>query len=410
MLKSIFTDQERMKLANDVSLFVLDNSGIVFNETAQEIYELNATATFIWCRLEEGESRPNLERDLADTFGFEYQEAKQYVDEAQSQWQALGFFDHPQPQETVNNAPGEVSPPKTERRLIAGVPVSLRRYEIAQQSCRLTLFAPELESWVYPVLSHLEVPDPGNLANVIDIAVLKDGHRYIVAENGQALFRCKGPHEVTPYTQHLVFNRSLRKAGYDVAFHAAGVSDGERALLLPGSAGSGKTSLTAALLHAGYQYLSDDVVFLRKGKPDLEGLPYSLGIKEGSALSHLSSLFPEIGNCRVHRRGDGQNLRYLAPPYGALPSRSKLGVTAAWIVFPSLDAQADTSLRELNRCDALRRLLRTCTLSRPLSRAQVGNLVSLVRNTETYELPMASLRIAVQSLNDLWGRSKNDHG
>ena len=58
------------RFSGDVSLFVLDDSGVVFNEAAQEIYQLNTTATFIWCQIEEGLTPPQLATALSETFGF----------------------------------------------------------------------------------------------------------------------------------------------------------------------------------------------------------------------------------------------------------------------------------------------------------------------------------------------------
>ena len=58
------------RFSGDVSLFLLDDSGVVFNEAAQEIYQLNTTATFIWCQIEEGLGQTQLATALSKTFGF----------------------------------------------------------------------------------------------------------------------------------------------------------------------------------------------------------------------------------------------------------------------------------------------------------------------------------------------------
>ena len=58
------------RFSGDVSLFVLDDFGLVFSETKQELYELNTTATFIWCQIEEGLTPPQLATALSETFGF----------------------------------------------------------------------------------------------------------------------------------------------------------------------------------------------------------------------------------------------------------------------------------------------------------------------------------------------------
>ena len=58
------------RFSGDVNLFLLDDFGLVFSETKQELYELNTTATFIWCQIEEGLTPPQLATALSETFGF----------------------------------------------------------------------------------------------------------------------------------------------------------------------------------------------------------------------------------------------------------------------------------------------------------------------------------------------------
>ena len=49
------------------------------------------------------------------------------------------------------------------------------------------------------------------------------------------------------------------------AVHAAAIARGDRVLLLPGSSGAGKTTLCAALLAHGYDFLGDNYVLLHRG-------------------------------------------------------------------------------------------------------------------------------------------------
>ena len=81
------------RFSGDVSLFLLDDSGVVFNEAAQEIYQLNTTATFIWCQIEEGLRPAQLTTALSDTFGFSPEDADRHVREALIDWQSHGFLE-----------------------------------------------------------------------------------------------------------------------------------------------------------------------------------------------------------------------------------------------------------------------------------------------------------------------------
>ena len=78
------------------------------------------------------------------------------------------------------------------------------------------------------------------------------------------------------------------------------------------------------------------------------------------------------------------------------------GARAAWLVFPRYEAGTGTRLGELTRAEALRRLLKTCTLATPLTRQQVETFIVWLRSVECLELPMSSLDAATDLLRDLW--------
>ena len=84
--------RQSLALSKDVCLFILDDVGIVFSEANQEIYELNTTATFIWCQLEEGLSEAEIAEVLAATFGYRGAVAEHYVRAAILDLRSRGFF------------------------------------------------------------------------------------------------------------------------------------------------------------------------------------------------------------------------------------------------------------------------------------------------------------------------------
>ncbi len=88
--------------ADDVGLFILDDGGIFFSESRQELHSFNTAATFIWCGLEEAHSPGEIARSFADAFGVANSEAQRIVADLIHYWQGLGFvsgFEHPSPPE-----------------------------------------------------------------------------------------------------------------------------------------------------------------------------------------------------------------------------------------------------------------------------------------------------------------------
>ena len=149
--------------------------GVVFSEASQEIYELNTTATYIWCQLEEGAQHPKIADDLAKTFGFGKSEAQRYVNETLNHWAALGLMgqqatarEEPvlQEREAQIHGPGEMV-------VLPQGGSNIARYDILGQRFRVGFETDTLKAWVCPALTHLEVSEVG--ADEIAIEIYADG-------------------------------------------------------------------------------------------------------------------------------------------------------------------------------------------------------------------------------------------
>jgi len=82
----------------------------------------------------------------------------------------------------------------------------------------------------------------------------------------------------------------LKRHGY-FNVHAAGLSLGNRVLLLAGHSGAGKSTLAAALCRAGFAFMADDYVFLTR-RPDglrVMAFPEELEMREETGV-----LIPEL--------------------------------------------------------------------------------------------------------------------
>ena len=91
-------------VAGDVRLFVLGDEGILFSEWRQELYSLNASATFLWCLLEKGVSLDGLVDAYADTFTLSRPESEQHIYPVLRRWFGLGHISDPEVPE-----PGDTS-------------------------------------------------------------------------------------------------------------------------------------------------------------------------------------------------------------------------------------------------------------------------------------------------------------
>jgi hypothetical protein len=125
--------------------------------------------------------------------------------------------------------------------------------------------------------------------------------------------------------------------------------------MLAGKSGSGKTTMAAALMADGWEYMSDDTMLLLPQTLDCIGVPYSLTIKQG-AWPILSSRAPYLEQAPIHVRADDQPVRYLSPP----PRDFARPFPVRWIGFPHRSTTGESSMRRLDRIEGLYRLLEHC--------------------------------------------------
>jgi hypothetical protein len=93
--------------------------------------------------------------------------------------------------------------------------------------------------------------------------------------------------------------------------HAAACATSHRCIILPAATNSGKSTLTAALMHSGLQVFSDDSAAIDRQTAQIVSLPFALMLREGS-WPVLSPYFPELQSAPTFYR-NGAYVRFLQP-------------------------------------------------------------------------------------------------
>lgn len=182
-----------------------------------------------------------------------------------------------------------------------------------------------------------------------------------------------------------IANAALEHLTDAVAIHAGAVARGERALVLAGKGGSGKTTLALALSLAGLQPLCDDILLLDGARGQVRALPRSFLVK-GDTARWVAGRIPAVADCAL----DGD--LYSIP-------RELLGTpvdeaTPAWIVFLTYTAGVSTELRPVGPLGAVERLLPlTC-----LPHHELFGVVESAKAAQSYELTYGSRDEAVAQL------------
>lgn len=180
--------------------------------------------------------------------------------------------------------------------------------------------------------------------------------------------------------------------------HAGTVAFEDRALIMPGTPGSGKSTLSAALHLRGARLMSDEFGLVRPETADLipmaRGIPLKNtsieAILEFDPAAPLGPTYPKTRKGRVrHVRPDKASQTAQAP---AVPR---------WLVFPKYKAGAEESLQVLDKAEAFRQLAFNAFNYKLLGEAGFNTVAQLIRQVDCYNFTFSRLERATEILAGL---------
>jgi len=174
----------------------------------------------------------------------------------------------------------------------------------------------------------------------------------------------------------------LKRRGY-YGMHAAGFSKNGKAILIPGTSGAGKSTLAIALLRSGFDYLSDDMVYLRRHVDGWKvlGFPEDVDVSDQTIdffpeLHFLRRVHPSVVWAKKSVRTD--------EVYGAAMVRE---ARPGAIVFPRISGRERSAIRSINADEALLAMVSNVLLTEARScQSHLNALTELVRQTPCYRL------------------------
>ena len=379
--------------AAGVHLFLLDDEGIVFDEFRQEVLALNTAAAAIWCLMEQGSDKAETESTLRAMFDLDTEQARSFTAAALEDWAARGLLEGtprppaPEPDElSLAPLPPYPEPPPLfvcqRHYVVRQLPLTIRFTDMAQ------------ETLVHPVLGHLEAAST-TIHCLLDIIATPKG--ITLYRDGTPRLGCAGLEELAPMAKGLAWQFGLSSGDFLLNMHAGVVAGSAGAILLPAPPGSGKSTLTAALVAAGLDYFSDEVALL--AEEDLAVMPFPLAMSvKDTGIDALAGLFPAITALPMHTRMDGKRVVYMPPPAARVPAPNTRRAVVA-IVFPRYVAGVPNTLRALPKPVSFARLLSQCMgVQHRLEARHVTRLVGWIRDLSCYELDFSDLGAAVAAM------------
>ena len=401
------TSPSEIAFAGDARLYIIGDEGVVFSEGSQELFALNTAATLIWCCIEDGKS-------LGETVEFVAEAARQSLNAAEpmvkglvGEWGSLGLLagkgdERKDPLKRQVEEEIRTELPHT----LVGEPNYTRAhlYQILDSRISVSFSSIEEETMVHPALAHLEIQDGGTADCEIGIATLEGG--FLVFENAKPVEWCDRKDQLTSVVKGLFGASAINASRYFLNIHAGVVGNGENCLLLPGQAGSGKSTLTAALVAEGYQFFSDEFALLQHETLHVRAVPMAMCFKS-SGWDVVAGLYPQIREVPTHQRFDNKIVRYLAPASPDAENGYDRALPASTIIFPKYDPEGGTSLAPISKVEALQRLMEEC-LAIPdwIDQGQVAQLVNWIDGIDCATLTLSSLEKAVRCACDFWQSTK----
>lgn len=169
-------------------------------------------------------------------------------------------------------------------------------------------------------------------------------------------------------------------------FHAGGLCRQGKGLLLPGTMGAGKTTLTAWLLSRGFDYLTDELVFVPQGAETIQPFPRPLNFKRPARSLFEHQLDFDGQDNQILSAGSTD----LIPPTLFSPNTALSEPRLRLIIFPHYQVDGRFELLQLSRAQAGLELMQCLINARNLPDHGFSEVTRLARAVPAYNMTYAN--------------------
>jgi hypothetical protein len=351
------------------------------------LYQLDQSATVIALALSESRSREAAAALIAEQSGRSLAEVQLHVDHVERVlWRSAG---------ECSESGGRIL------RWRAGArpqerPIGIRQYRVLSQNFLCRFSDQTALACVSDAFAHLERPGAGLSSVTFDIG--NRGRRIRIGSSQKQLEEDVTPETLLNVLRLVLAEASLAASEDEWAVHAAAVVHNNRAVLLPGAAGQGKSTLALGLAAAGATLLGDDTVVLARNTLDVRAMPFPLCIKRGS-WRLADALLKAPGQSIAGQRLDGVAVRWFPQSAGVQFADPGGQFAAACLVFPSYVEGSATVLARLDADDVMRRLVPGLhAVGAGLTAHKVDHLIAWVKSRPCYALRYSELEAGVSAV------------
>lgn len=382
----------------DVNFHPLTTGGVLSLNGSRRIWTLNDTCALIWRSLSEVGSVEELAGRLMAVFPIDEGRALSDAEASLASFEREGLLVGGKPIETFERDESWDITPNGPKLVEPASWAVTRFFEAANHVFEFRCVDAALGQAFADAISDLEVDREKPSDTRLAVLSGKDEPQtWDVYVDGLRFQKGLAQDMVLPHLATVLFVRCCAALGERLLFHAAVVVKHGRAVVFPGEAGSGKTTVAAALMARGYRVFSDELAVLNVDSLRVSPLPLPMSIKPRS-VEPLSRYYPGLAQCAMHRRADGKKVRYLS-----LSGEKRTGSTddsapVVLLVFPKYTQGTENRLTAIDEAGALRHLAETGSSNRDLTSRDVEAMIAVVKTNPCYELAFTDVSQAVALL------------
>ena len=354
---------------------------------------LNTTGTMVWEMLNEGYGRDEIALMFAGQFRLSHEQALHDVSEVFAELNDPSLQGVNNCQKIVNSSigSGSIGTPANEE----GNSEDCGVYGFGQDQVRIISSVGEVDCSFFSRFQHRA---SGNVCGADSLEVFKSrcgGYRLKFRE---ILIEETTVDRMMSRLTQVLLSLEHPNTTFLAYCHAAAVTRGSQSVLMPGSSGVGKSTLTAFLVAQGFVYLGDDIVAIGEVGDALLPLPTCLSVKSGSWLT-LQKFFPILPQLPTLSRY-GRLIRYVEPQNNY--EVRAVGPAPCAVVFPAYSVGQPTRLTPLTPIQTMIRLLGAhVAFLAPATREKLEKFIRFVEQTPAYELTYSELPSALTAIEDL---------
>jgi len=364
--------------------FPIGEALVLARPDVQGLFLLNSTSRLIWSALRLGVTVESLARQFTAEFDIPHSQAVRDIAATIDSWREDLLSTAPPTQSSVPYLPSTFSP------------CFVGNYRLGAKQFRLEVNDQDFADEIAPRLAHLhsDTASPG-----IHFQVLRVGGQLKLLTDG-VLFG----EELEANAARAVLLQEISRVAQPGAewlaiLHAGACGAGTDCVIMPAETNVGKTTLTAALMHSGLRFLSDDSAAIDRRTLQVAVMPFALMLREGS-WPVLASRFPELAAVPILERS-GYNVRFLAPP-----TNNQLPAVPKCLLFIEFRPDAVTTLNPLTPFESLLRLQKTGFWVAH-DRVSIASFLSWIQSIPSYRATYSDLSEATALVRGLLNGSSN---